>query len=411
MVQSSDLKGMKVTEVTTDTQRKEFIHFAKKLYSDDPNWVCPLDSTVEAVFDPERNIAFRHGEATRWLLSDDSGVTIGRVATFIDEVRSEANRQPTGGFGFFEVIESKEAAFMLFDTARRWLSERGMKAMDGPVNFGENDNFWGLLVDGFTQPGFGMPYNKKYYKQFFDEYGFRVYFEQYSYHRNVGEVEVFPERFMKIAEWISKRPGYTFRHFEFRNQDRFVADMAEIYNATWSVFKEDFTPLDAAMLKNTLRQAKAFIDEELIWFAYHNDRPVAFFVIFPDLNQIIKYFNGRLTAWNIMCFLWFKYNHRMTRMRALVAGVHPSYQNSGIESAIFLKLFHVFRKKRYYKELELSWVGDFNPKMISIYEAIGGVRAKTLMTMRYMIDDTIPFKMYKDEMEENRAARQAKLKN
>lgn len=399
---------MKVTEVTTDEQRKEFINFPKRLYRGDPSWVCPLDSTVEAVFDPARNAAFRHGEATRWLLSGDGGETIGRVAAFIDEIRSKANRQPTGGFGFFEVTESREAAFMLFDTARQWLSERGMKAMDGPVNFGENDNFWGLLVDGFTQPGFGMPYNKKYYKKYFDDYGFRVYFEQYSYHKNVGVVEVFPERFMKIADWISKRPGYTFRHFEFRHRDKFVADMAEIYNATWSVFKEDFTPLDPEMLRNSLRQAKAFIDEELIWFAYHNDRPVAFFVIFPDLNQIIRYFNGRLTPWNILRFLWFKHTHKMTRMRAIVAGVHPSYQNSGIESAIFLNLFHVFRKKRYYRELELSWVGDFNPKMISIYEAIGGERAKIHMTMRYMIDNTLPFIMYKDEMEENRAGRQTK---
>ena len=38
--------------------------------------------------------------------------------------------------------------------------------MDGPINFGENDNNWGLLVDGFMQQGFGMPYNKRYYRNF-----------------------------------------------------------------------------------------------------------------------------------------------------------------------------------------------------------------------------------------------------
>ncbi len=400
---------MRVTEVTTREHRKEFIDFPKRLYKGDPNWVCPLDSEVESVFDPARNAAFRHGVATRWILTDSGGKTIGRVAAFIDEIRSKANRQPTGGFGFYEVIESHEAAFMLFDTARQWLTERGMKAMDGPINFGENDNYWGLLVDGFTQPGFGMPYNKKYYRQYFEDYGFRVYFEQYSYHKDVAAVEVFPERFMKIAEWISKRPGYTFRHFEYKSKDKIIADMVEIYNATWSVFKEDFTPLDPAMLNTTLSQAKAFLDPDLIWFAYHNDKPVAFFVIFPDLNQIIKHFNGRLNPWNMIRFIWYKYTHEMTRARALVAGVHPSYQNSGIESAIFLELFRVFRRKRFYKELELSWVGDFNPKMISIYEAIGAHKAKTHLTMRYMIDDTLPFKMYKLEMEENKAERQAKL--
>lgn len=401
---------MKTVEVITRQQKKEFVTFPKRLYKGDPWWVCPLDSEAEAIFNPSRNTAFRHGVAVRWLLIDDSGETIGRVAAFIDEVRSAANRQPTGGMGFFEVIESKEAAFKLFDTARDWLVERGMQAMDGPINFGENDNFWGLLVEGFTHPGFGMPYHKRYYRQYFEEYGFRTYFEQYSYHKNIAVVEVFPERFMKIAEWIAKRPGYTFRHFEYSRQDKFVADMVDIYNSTWSVFKEDFTPLDPDILRNSLRQAKAFIDEELIWFAYHNEKPVAFFVIFPDLNQIIKYFNGRLTPWNMIRFLWFRTTHKMTRMRALVAGVNPSYQNSGIESAIFLQLFHVFRKKRYYRELELSWVGDFNPKMISIYEAIGAERAKTHMTFRYLINKDLPFIMYKTEMEEKQAERQARQK-
>jgi len=109
-------------------------------------------------------------------------------------------------------------------------------------------------------------------------------------------------------------------------------------------------------------------------------------------------------------FVWYKLTHEMTRARALVAGVHPSYQNSGIESAIFLEIFRVLRRKRFYKELELSWVGDFNPKMISIYEAIGARKAKTHLTMRYMIDKTLPFKVYRQEMEETKAERLAKLK-
>jgi len=399
---------MNIAEVTTAAHRREFTEFPKRLYKGDPYWVSPLDKVAEAVFDPAGNIAFRHGVATRWILVDDSGAVIGRVAAFIDEIRSKANRQPTGGLGFFEVIESEEAAFMLFDTARKWLTDRGMKAMDGPINFGENDNFWGLLVEGFTHPGFGMPYHKRYYRKFFEDYGFRIYFEQYSYHKDLSSVDVFPERFMKIAEWITRRPGYTFRHFEYRHRDKFVADMVDIYNTTWAVFKEDFTPLDPDMLRNTLKEARAFIDEELIWYAYHNDRPVAVFVIFPDLNQIIRHFNGRLTPWNMIRFAWYRITHKMTRVRALVAGVIPAYQNSGIESAIFLQLFHVFRRKKYYKELELSWVGDFNPKMIGIYEAVGAQKAKTHITFRYMIDDRLPFRMYKEEMAENLAERQAK---
>ncbi len=76
---------------------------------------------------------------------------------------------------------------MLFDSCRNWLSEKGMNAMDGPINFGENDNFWGLLVEGFTHPSFGMPYNKTYYEGFFRNYGFKEYFEQVTNHLNLNE--------------------------------------------------------------------------------------------------------------------------------------------------------------------------------------------------------------------------------
>jgi hypothetical protein len=389
---------MQIVEVKGKKLEKRFLQFPKSLYKDDPWWVCPLDTEMEAIFDPSRNPAFRHGEAVRWILTEDNGPVIGRVAAFIDTVRSGANSQPTGGMGFFEVINNREAAYMLFDTAAEWLTTRGMKAMDGPINFGENDNNWGLLVDGFVHPGIGMPYHMPYYRKFFEDYGFGNYFEQYSYHRDIGSVEVFPERFMKIAEWISKRPGYTFRHFEFRNKTKFVNDVVEIYNTTWASFKEDFTPLDPKFLEATMQKAKAFLDEELIWFAYHNEKPVSFFILFPDLNQIIRHFNGKMNLWNMLRFLWFKQTHKMTRMRALVAGVIPAYQNSGIESAIFYQLYKVFRKKQWYKELELSWVGDFNPKMISIYEAIGAEKAKTHITFRYMLDKSIPFVRYKDEM-------------
>jgi hypothetical protein len=395
---------MKVVEVISKSDKKEFLSFPKALYKSDPYWICQLDSAVEAVFDPLKNHAFRQGKAVRWILKDDKGVTIGRIGAFIDYVRSSANRQPTGGIGFFEVIDDTEAAFMLFDTAVDWSRQNGIEAIDGPINFGENDNSWGLLVDGFMQQGFGMPYNKKYYRSFFEDYGFRNYFEQYSYHRAVrdpdGKIVEFPERIMKIAAWLSKRPGYSFHHFEFRNKEKYVKDIVDIYNSTWSVFKEDFTPLDPAILEESLQKAKIIIDEKLIWFAYFNDKPIAFFVLFPDFNQILKHFRGSLTVWNIIRLFYYKATHEMTRMRAVVGGVHPSYQNSGVESAIFYHLYKVFDMKPWFKELELSWVGDYNPKMIAIYEALGAKKAKTHITFRLMINKELPFIRFKDEMAE-----------
>jgi hypothetical protein len=394
---------MQISEVKTPGEIREFIDFPKRLYKEDPFWVCPLDSEIEAIFNPKKNYLFGQGDAIRWILKDDDGRTIGRNAAFFERAKAAAYNYPTGGIGFFEVIENKEAAFALFDAGKNWLSANGMESMDGPVNFGGNDNNWGLLVEGFMQQGFGMPYHKKYYRAFFEDYGFRNYYEQYSYHRMVrnkeGVIEEFPPRIMKIAEWLSKRPGYSFRHFEFSKKKKFVDDLVEVYNSAWSVFKEDFTPLDPEFLEATFQKAKPIIDEDIIWFAYFNNKPIAFFILFPDFNQIIKPFNGRLHLWNMIRFLYFKITHRMTRMRAIVGGVTPSHQNTGVESAIFYHLYGVFKRKPWYKELELSWVGDFNPKMTAIYEALGAKKAKTHITYRYLINAKLNFIRYKDEME------------
>lgn len=393
---------MNIVEVRTPHDKKEFVEFPKRLYKSDPNWICPLDRLVDETFNPRKNPLLVKGEAIRWILKDSSGTTTGRIAAFIDPVRSAANNQPTGGIGFFEVAGDKEAAFTLFDAARNWLAERKMDAMDGPINFGENDNNWGLLVEGFMQQGYGMPYNKEHYRTFFEEYGFKNYFEQYSYHREVRnknrEIVQFPPRIMKIAEWIAKRPGYSFHHYEFRLKDRFVSDLVEIYNSTWSVFKEDFTPLATEKIEATFRKARPVIDGELIWFAYFNDKPIAFFILLPDLNQILRHLNGKLHFINMLRFVYYRATHKMTRARAIVGGVNPSHQNSGVESAIFLHIYEAFKRKPWYSELELSWVGDFNPKMIAIYEALGAHQVKKHITFRYLINDKLTFRRYKDEM-------------
>ncbi|MDX2442250.1 MAG: hypothetical protein QNK30_00490 [Bacteroidales bacterium] len=388
---------MYLTEVGDKKTRKEFLLVPKRLYTKDEPWVCPLDREVEAIFDPAKNSSFEGGEAIRWILKSEDGQLLGRIAAFYNTKKAMANSQPTGGIGFFECIEDRDAAYLLFDTAVGWLKDKGMEAVDAPINFGENESHWGLLVEGFVQQGYGMPYNKKYYKDYFESYGFKNYFEQYSYHKDVASVHEFPERFMRIAARVAQRPGYTFEHARFSEVDKYVGDLVEVYNSAWAAFKKDFTPMDPERIKETFLEAKNILDEELIWFAYHNDKPIAFYIIFPDLNQILKHLNGKLDFVSVVKFLYYKQRKTMTRMRALIAGVSPEYQNIGIESAIFKKLYEVFKKKPYYKELELSWVGDFNPKMISIYNAIGAKLAKKHITYRYIFDPKIEFVRYIEE--------------
>ncbi|WP_289054137.1 GNAT family N-acetyltransferase [Carboxylicivirga marina] len=373
---------MKVVEVSDKQSQKQFLNVVNVIYSDDKNYVRPLDSMIEEVFDANRNTYFNHGVATRFILIRNEEV-IGRVAAFVNHKKSKGFDQPTGGLGFFECINDKEAAFVLFNAAKEWLKKNQMEAMDGPINFGENDNFWGCLVEGFSQPGFGMQYNPPYYKAFFEEYGFSTYFEQITNHLDL--TVPFPERFWKIAGWVVKKEGFSFRHFRIKETDKFINDFEAIYNDAWR-FHENFTPIDKKVLKATMMKAKAFMMEDLIWYAYHDGKPIGFIVLFPDVNQILKHFNGKMNLWNKLRFMWMKHRKYMTRARVVILGVVPKFQRSGIESGLFWHLQGVVDKNPHLKELELSWVGDFNPKMRILQESMGATFGKKHITYRYLFN-------------------------
>ena len=178
---------MQLKEVRSALDNREFLDFVTDLYRNDPQWIRPLDKDLELVFDPKKNKSFRHGELIRWLLIDDSGKAIGRIAAFINKKTADKNEQPTGGIGFFECINNQDAANRLFQAAVDWLKERGMEAVDGPINFGQRDRWWGLLVDGFYEPVYCMNYNPPYYRQLFENFGFKPYFEQWCFSLNVSD--------------------------------------------------------------------------------------------------------------------------------------------------------------------------------------------------------------------------------
>ncbi len=379
---------MQVIEVTEISTIKAFHDVARDIYKGDQNWVQPLESLEDSTFDPKKNAFFNHGNGTRWILRNDDGKVIGRIGAFFNSNKAYDFKQPTGGCGFFECINDQQAANLLFDTARDWLKSQGMEAMDGPINFGENLINWGLLAEGFVQQGFGMPYNKEYYLQLFENYGFKVYFEQFSYHLN--HKEPFPERFWKIAEWVAKKPNFRFEHVRFDKIEKYIQDFVKIYEQAWARH-DNHKPVDLDDIRGMMKIARLIADEEFIWFAYYNDEPVLLFGMIPDWNQILKKLNGKSNLWSLLKFMWYKKIRTITRARILLMGVVPKFQGTGLESAVFWHMDKVMQRKLWINEVELSWVGDFNPKMMAIYKSVGGVHAKTHYTMRYLFDRSLPF--------------------
>ena len=400
------MQGMKIIEVTSKAGRQDFLKVPKELYKDEDTWVCPFDKEIESIFDPKKNVYFKHGVATRWILRDEKGKLIGRIAAFIDHQTAQKQDQATGGTGFFECINNQDAATMLFDTARDWLKQQGMEAMDGPINFGETDKYWGLLVDGFTHPSYEIAYNFPYYQDLFETYGFQCYFKQEGFHLDI--TQPLPPRFQKIAEWISLKPDYEFKHFDWKNSDKFVTDFVTVFNETWASFKENFEPLEVSYIKKTMQKAKAILDEEFVWIAYNKGKPIAIYLMYPDVNQILKHLNGKLNLPAMLKFLYLKKKKTMTRARGVLMGVVPAFQGMGVEAAIILQLVKVFERKSHFTEIEFSWVGDFNPRMRKIFVGVGCKSVKHYITYRYLFDREKPYKRYPIPVEEEKPGKEKK---
>jgi len=384
---------MRIIEVTEKGTRRDFLEIPKILYKNDPHWTCPLDMEIENTFNPAKNSCFNHGDARRWILKDEQGNLTGRIAAFYDKNKAFHNPQPTGGTGFFECINNQESANLLFETAQKWLTTQGMKAMDGPINFGENFVNWGLLVEGFMHQAYGMPYNFPYYRALFENYGFKTYFEQYSFHDLFSRG--YPEAMRKFGERLWKKPEFEFRHLEMKKAGQYMHELVEMYDKVWSDFLENYTPLKYDDLYQIFQDARSILDERYIWFAYHNGTPVGFLIVFPDINQVLKKLkNGRLTPWNIVKLLYYK-KRAITRGRLLLSGVIPEFQRTGVVGGLYLRIVDMMRANGM-EELELSWVGDYNITVNRMYSQFGATKEKTHITYRFLFDPNAEFRRFEN---------------
>jgi hypothetical protein len=381
---------MYIEEVKSQPQEKEFFDLPKKLYANTPQWVRPIDNDVESVFDKSKNPTFQHGECTRFLLKNDNKETIGRVAVFVNEkTRLKNNDQPTGGMGFFECIEDEKGAFMLFNICKEWLAKRGCEAMDGSINFGGRDKFWGLLVEGFDrEANYQQNYNFPYYQKFFEDYGFQVYFNQLTFFRKVyGLSRIVHAK----ANRIFADPTYHFENIKIKQIDKYAEDFRQIYNKSFAL-AEGLTEMTKEEANKIMKKMKPIIDERLITFGYHNGEPVAFGVFLPELNQIFKHVDGKLNLVGKLKFLYHRWKGSCTRVLGVAFGIAKSHHSKGLDAALSVCLERETAKTDFpYTDLELNWIGDFNPPMLKLMQNLEFEVCKKHITYRKLFDSTKPF--------------------
>jgi hypothetical protein len=364
----------------------EFHNLPFRIYKDHPNWAPPFRAEIEDIFDPSSNPFFQKGECERFLVAQQ-GRTVARFALMNTPERDKVLNPKMGGIGFLEMENDQALAQAIIDFAENWHKKRGYRAMRGPINFGENDTYWGLLVENYDEPPiYGMFYHPPYYKELLENTGAQKLDDHWSYKRRFDKP--LPERMVRITNRIENRPGVELRPIDMKNLMRDAEYIRQIYNDAWSQQdiherEEEFTELTRETVETMVKKLKPVMIPDSVLLAFVNGEPASFIVCVPDLNEVSKETGGMLRWWHYPKLLWFK--RRARHLRTLVFGTRPKFRKMGLEALTFIRgIEYTHAAAPTLEYLEGAWVSEKNWLMQRSLEALGCHHHKTHRTYHWL---------------------------
>jgi len=351
----------------------EFIRFPWRVYDGDHLWVPPLIRERKAFLDPDRNPFFQHARV-QLFLARESRRPVARVAAVVNDAHDHYHGERAGFFGLFECLAGAQAAAeALLGAAEAWVRERSATFLRGPVNLSTNELECGLLVEGFgSAPVFGSAYNPPYYSQLMEAAGLAKCKDLLAFYRYYHPP--LPPRVLRAIEASSKlmsRPPVSIRSINMRELETEAVRIASIYNEAWCD-NWGFVPITEAEARHLAGQLRDAILPDLSLMAEIDGQAVACFVSIPDLNQVIRPLNGRLTPWGLLNAGLRR--RRIDTVRVALLGVKKPYRGLGIDLRLLMEIWKQRASQRLH--WELAWVLEDNHAMIRILQEIGAVAYK-----------------------------------
>jgi len=369
---------LEIRPVETKKEWNQFIDFPWEIYQGNPNWVPPLKIAVRDVLNVKKNPFFKHATMRMFLALKD-GKVVGRIVAVVDDVHNQYHNEKTGFFGFYESINDQEVANKLLDTAFRWVKDRGMTTLRGPMNPSTNHEC-GLLVEGYDDPPqVMMTYNPPYYHDLFSKWGLTKTMDLFAYKVSSTESK-FSERIFMHAEKLREKEAVTLRPIDLKKFDQEVETILEIYNDAWEK-NWGFVPMNPEEFRHMAKEMKAIMDPALAMMVEKNGEVVAFGLAVPDVNQAIKKIpDGKLLPTGLVKLLWNLKGpgkkKTINRCRIITLGIKQKYRNSGIGPLLYVEYLKQGPGNGY-PVGEASWILEDNIPMNRALEGMGAFKYKT----------------------------------
>ncbi|MBT6035816.1 MAG: hypothetical protein HOH18_05010 [Kordiimonadaceae bacterium] len=369
---------IEIKPVVSKADRKAFVKVLWKIYQGEPNWIPPLIMERMDAIDEKKNPYFQHAEVKMWIAYKEDE-PVGRISAQIDELVEKYHGVKTGHYGFFDCVDDQSVANALFDTAARWLKEKGMVEMIGPFSLSINEET-GMLIEGFdTPPMLMMGHARPYFEKLVTNYGLKKVKDTWAYTLDITKKVLSPVM-QKLVDRAIDRGQVKFRPINMDKYEEELKIILDIFNDAW-VNNWKYIPFTQAELDHAVKELKMIIREDFTYIAEVDGVPQAMMVTLPNINEIIKDFNGKLFPFGIFKLLWrLKIRPSFKTVRVPLMGVRTEYQNSRLSGIMSLGLFEACRltaTKIGCEEAELSWVLEENTRLSKLLLEVGCVKYKT----------------------------------
>lgn len=336
-----------IKEVKTRSDLRKFVNFPEKLYRDNPYYVPPIVFDQMDTLDQKKGAAQEFCDSKLYLAYKD-GEIVGRVAAIINKLANNQWEHKEVRFGWYDFIDDREVSKALFEKVEEFGREYGMESIVGPLGFTDFDPE-GLLIDGYDQLStMALIYNHPYYVDHFEALGLAKDADWIEF--KVYVPKQLPERMLRISKIIEQRSNvHVVPLTKAKVRNGYGQKLFKIINECYKKLY-NYTVLPESMADKYIGFYLSVLDMRYVTIIENErDEIVAFGVTMPSLAKALQKSRGKLFPfgwWHLLKALSFK---RDVGAELLLVGVHPDYQNTGINSLIFADMF----KK--YSELGIEW--------------------------------------------------------